>query len=425
MADAGYEIELPSLHPGQVDIWNDPARFKVVCCGRRWGKTHLGVLMCTFAALNGGRAWWVGPSYPVAGIGWRLLKWLVISVPGVEVREVERTINFPGGGVVVVKSADRPDSLRGEGLDVCVLDEAADIKPEAWHEALRPTLAERGGKAMFIGTPRGMDSWFYDLFEKAERDGVVWKCWQSPTITNPYVPPLEIEAAREDMGPILFAQEFLAEFVVGGGTVFRPEYLRHYVTVGDWTNGYDKGLEQGAVLIHEGITYEQCMLSSCMRFSTVDLAASMKEEADYTVIATWAYTPQRKLILLDVIRKRMEAPDIVPTMELCFAKWKQSFIAVEKVAFQLSIVQAARRVDLPIRELRPDRDKLARAMFAAAKMEGGSVWFPRPSVGDKFDEFQNEVLRFPQAKHDDCVDTLSYACEQHAAFPTGPQLTSW
>lgn len=418
------EIELPPLHPGQTDIWKDPARFKVVCCGRRWGKTHLGVLLCVFHALHGKRAWWVAPTYPVASIGWRLLKWLSLGIPGIEVKEVDRIIYYPGGGVVQVKSGDNPDSLRGEGLDVVVFDEAADIKPEAWFEAIRPTLAERRGIAMFIGTPRGMDNWFYDLFVKAQEDGTIWKAWQSPTYTNPYVPHEEIEAAREDMGPILFAQEFLAEFVVGGGTVFKTEYLRYY----NWVGPYDERgfvrTEQGLVLAHDGATIEATAIDRCVRFATVDLAISMKTEADYTVIATWAHTPQRRIALIDVHRQRMSAPDVLEKLVETQQKWKLSFITVEKVAYQTSMAQFAMQRDLPIREVPPDRDKLARAMFAATKMQNGKVWFPAVRRGWK-DEYISEVIRFPQAKHDDCPDTLAYACEQQSMFPGSVQLASW
>lgn len=419
------EIELPQLHAGQIEIWNDPARFKVVCCGRRWGKTHLGVLLCVWHALKfGKRAWWVAPSFPVAGIGWRLLKWLCVPIPGIDIKEVERMITFPGGGVVQVKSADNPDSLRGEGLDVLVMDEAADVKPEAWYEALRPTLAERRGIAMFIGTPRGMDNWFYDLFVKASEDGVVWKAWQSPTITNPYVPPEEIEAAREDMGPILFAQEFLAEFVVGGGTVFRSEFLRYYSWVGPYdTNGYERG-KQSILLSHDGAVVEACALDKCVRFTTIDLAISMKQEADYTVLATWAATPARRIALIDVYRSRMTAPDVLLKMHEIQKKWHLSFLTVEKVAYQTSMAQFGIQQNLPIREVPPDRDKLARAMFAATKMQNGKVWFPEVRRSWK-EDYIMEVLRFPQAKHDDCVDTLAVACEQQSKFPGSVQLASW
>jgi predicted phage terminase large subunit-like protein len=91
------------------------------------------------------------------------------------------------------------------------------------------------------------------------------------------------------------------------------------------------------------------------------------------------------------------------------------------VAFQLSIVQAARRAGLPVRDVRPDKDKMSRALAAAAFQQGGRLWWKQGSFGD----YVAEVRAFPRGAHDDCVDTVSYACEQSIRVPRGPQLVSW
>ena len=116
-------------------------------------------------AMNGGRAWWVAPSYKMAAVGWRLVHELGVQVPGVQVSKVNRMITLPTGGAVQIRSADDPDSLRGEGLDFVVMDECAFMKEDAWTHALRPALSDRLGKAMFISTPKGRN-WFYvDLID--------------------------------------------------------------------------------------------------------------------------------------------------------------------------------------------------------------------------------------------------------------------
>lgn len=145
------------LHERQRRIWNDPARFRVVAAGRRFGKSWLGCAMCFDVALHGGRAWWVAPSYPMSNVGWRGLAQIRAQLPGVgiDLRRGERSFAFPGGGEVRVKSADNPDSLRGEGLDFAVLDECAYMKREAWTEALRPALSDRkGGGALHFDAAR-------------------------------------------------------------------------------------------------------------------------------------------------------------------------------------------------------------------------------------------------------------------------------
>ena len=89
-------------HPGQAEVHNHPARFKVVDAGRRWGKTRLGVNECIDVAARGGRAWWVSPSYKTSEVGWRPLRRIGAKI-GAEVRFGDRQVNLPGGGSVTVR----------------------------------------------------------------------------------------------------------------------------------------------------------------------------------------------------------------------------------------------------------------------------------------------------------------------------------
>lgn len=212
-------VRLPVLHDSQRAIWQHPARFQVVSAGRRFGKSRLASLRCVVAALNGQRAWWVFPSYPMAAVGWRMLKRLAVQIPGIALREVERLIEFPGGGIVQIRSADNPDSLRGESLDELIMDEAAFMREEAWTEALRPTLSDRKGRALFISTPKGRN-WFWRAWQLGQV-GDEWMSWQFPTTSNPHIDPAEVEAARRNLPERIFAQEYLAEFIEDGGGVFR------------------------------------------------------------------------------------------------------------------------------------------------------------------------------------------------------------
>lgn len=214
-------VTLPKLHSGQRQVWECAARFNVLACGRRWGKTRLGALRCVTTGLRGGRAWWVAPSYPMSTVGWRLIKYLSRQISGMDKREVDRLIVYPGGGEVQVKSADNPDSLRGEGLNFLIMDECAFIKEMAWAEALRPALSDRRGGAMFISTPKGRN-WFWRLWQMGQDPHQTeWHAWRFPTADNPYILPSEIEAARQLLPERIFAQEYLAEFLEDSGSVFR------------------------------------------------------------------------------------------------------------------------------------------------------------------------------------------------------------
>jgi phage FluMu gp28-like protein len=150
-----------------------------------------------------------------------------------------------------VRSADNPDSLRGEGLDYVVLDECAYMQEDAWTNALRPALSDRKGGALFISTPRGRN-WFHRLYQRGLGDtDLNWAAWSYPTVDNPYIDPVEIERARQELPSDIFAQEYLAEFVDDGGLVFRnvtaclweppsePERGRRYMAGVDWAQSRD------------------------------------------------------------------------------------------------------------------------------------------------------------------------------------------
>ena len=215
------DVKLPMLHSGQRVVADSPSRFAVLACGRRWGKTRLGSALCMYTALRGGRAWWTAPTYPVATVGWRLILALARQIPGVNILRAERLITLPTGGEIRVRSADNPDSLRGEGLDFVVLDEVAFMKEDAWTHALRPALSDRRGGAMFISTPKGRN-WFWRLWARGEDpDQPDWSAYHFPTSDNPFIPAGEIEAARHGLPERIFRQEYLAEFIDDAGGVFR------------------------------------------------------------------------------------------------------------------------------------------------------------------------------------------------------------
>ncbi len=245
-------INFPALHTNQRNVAESKARYRVLATGRRWGKSRLGSALCVAEGLKRGRAWWVAPSYKVAAVGWRMIRRLASKVPGQKTSKGERMVEFPGGGSVQVRSADDPDSLRGEGLDLVVMDEFAFMKPAAWTEALRPALSDRQGRAVFISTPSGRNL-FWRLYQRGLNEGD-WASWKLPTSDNPYIPPGEIEAARDSLPELTFEQEYLAEFLENEGAVFRnigaclnapPEAILkdhedHHVVAGlDWGKQQD------------------------------------------------------------------------------------------------------------------------------------------------------------------------------------------
>lgn len=204
----------------QQTIANCDSRFRVAICGRRFGKTHLAIRELAYFAKEPDREiWYVAPSYKQAKqIVWRKLKYKLSDLKWVaKINESELTIILKNGSTIVLKGSDNPDSLRGVGLDFLVMDEFADIDPSAWYEVLRPTLADKRGHALFIGTPKGTSSWSYDLYMNKQQD---WASFQYTTIDGGNVDAAEIESAKRDLDERTFRQEFLATFETYANRIF-------------------------------------------------------------------------------------------------------------------------------------------------------------------------------------------------------------
>ncbi len=394
-------IELPQLHKNQIKVIQDPCRFKVIVAGRRFGKTRLSILYSIKTAMNGGRVWFIAPTYNMTQDSYREFKHFANQIPNTNIREVEKRIEFSSGGFIQCKSGDNPDRLRGAGLDLVILDEVAFMKKDVW-EVIRPTLTDRQGEAIFISTPNGMGTWFHELTMKAETLNN-WAVFRFTSFDNPYIAKEEIEGAREELGSLVFSQEYLAEFTEFGA-IFRSEWARFYDTT-ERIEYDDNG--NNIVNTYYQLDDEEVVLSECRKYCTVDLAASTKTTADYTVIVTVAVTPKNNFIVLDLLRRRVEAPDIIPIMKDINDREMPEAFYIEKTGFQLSMVQIARREGLPVKELRADRDKVSRALPLAARMESGKVWFNEQSLW--YADLQRELLTFPVGEHDDQVDALAYA----------------
>lgn len=204
----------------QREIHNSPARYRVVCIGRRGGKTEFLINEVIRGAIKNPGTWWiVAPSYrQVKAIVWQRLKAILRVDPRWIYNEQELSAMHPIINTrIELRGADNEDSLRGVGLKGVGLDEAAMIRANVWPEIIRPMLADSKGKAIFISTPKGRN-WFFDLFSQNGND---WARWQFPTTINKYIDRDEIEQMRLDMSERIFKQEVMAEFLDDETGVFR------------------------------------------------------------------------------------------------------------------------------------------------------------------------------------------------------------
>jgi hypothetical protein len=216
------EIEIPALHAGQRKIVQESARFNVLACGRRFGKTTLGIELDINPALDGYPVAWFSPTYKMMGDVWREARKILHPITKT-VNAQEHRLELITGGILDMWSLDSPDSTRGRKYKRVVVDEAAMVPnfQQAWQAAIRPTLTDYKGDAYWLSTPKGMN-FFKQGFDYGQ-DPLMedWASWQMPTASNPYMSKDEIEKARRELPELTFKQEYLAEFLQSEGAVFR------------------------------------------------------------------------------------------------------------------------------------------------------------------------------------------------------------
>ena len=201
------------IDASRKEILNDNSRYKVLVCGRRWGKTFFSMLWLMQKELEPDeRRWIIYPTYRQAKmVAWNILN-RIFREKKAKINESELSITLENNAKIELKGADKEDSLRGVSLSQCVLDEYAFMKPNVWGEIVQPMLAETGGKALFVGTPTGIQNHFYDMFVKGQSDDSDYKSWQFTTIDGGFIPQEEVESAKKNLDAITFRQEYLASF---------------------------------------------------------------------------------------------------------------------------------------------------------------------------------------------------------------------
>lgn len=228
------KVQVPTLesvlHPAQREVLRSLRRFSVLEIGRRWGKTTFGQQMAIEATINGRTVGWFAPSYkyladPVREFE-RSMKPLLLRHD-----RIEKRMEFRTRGAIDFWTLEDIDSGRGRAYDLVIVDEAgfAPKLLEAWRASIRPTLADRKGRALFLGTPKGTAD-FHRLYLEAEGDtSGEWAAFRLASATNPHIDPAEIEAARRMLPPEVFAQEFEGVPAEDGGNPFGLDAIRECI----------------------------------------------------------------------------------------------------------------------------------------------------------------------------------------------------
>lgn len=203
--------------------------------------------------------WYVAPTFGLLRQAWDEMQEFAKDFPGVKFNRGQMRVFLPGDAQIEFKSADNPGGLLSRGLDVVVCTEAARMKREAWQNSLQTRLASpgrgfngTGGIAILNSTPNGRN-WFWELYNSAKNDRSGYmRAWHFTSYDNPGISVKLLDVQRQSLPDRVFRQEYLAEFIEGGGSVFRrvQESLQAYdfpcasrgrVTIGiDWGRYNDR-----------------------------------------------------------------------------------------------------------------------------------------------------------------------------------------
>lgn len=223
-------------------------RWALIVAHRRYGKTYGVVQDLITRALKTrkprARYGYVAPTYGQAkNIAWGYIKEATRAIPGIKVSESETSVTLPNGAYIRCYGVDNPDALRGVYFDGIVCDEFAMWEGRAWTEVIRPTLSDRQGWAVFIGTPNGATNKFAKLRERAMAPGSGWFYLELKASETGVLPQAELDEARLEMTEDEYAQEYECSFTAA----IRGAYFGKHVDDLDRRGGIKRGAEARAL----------------------------------------------------------------------------------------------------------------------------------------------------------------------------------
>jgi hypothetical protein len=392
MADLNF-----SLLPWQQEVFKDTTRFKVVAAGRRCGKSRMAAVTLLIEGLKcpqGSAVLYVSPTMGQS----RQIIWDLLLELGRDVIQNSHVNNLDitliNGARIYVRGADRPDTLRGVSLTYAVLDEVADIKPEAWEQVIRASLSDKKGRALFIGTPKGRN-WFHDTFKLGESgDDEDWKSWHFTTQDNPLIDPKEIESAKKTLSSFAFKQEYLASFSNAGADVFKEEWIK-----------YGEEPEYGSYFVAVDLAgFEE----------VAKQAANSKKRLDESAIAVVKVTDDGKWFVKEIEHGRWDIRECASKILMKMRDYRPLSLGIEKGALKnavlpyLSDLMRKNNVYSHIVDLtHGNRKKADRIIWSLqGRFEHGRIVL---NSEEEWDTFVDQLLMFPsQGVHDDLPDALSY-----------------
>lgn len=396
MADLNFK-----LLKWQREVLSDQTRFKIVCAGRRCGKSRLSAVMLLIEALQtptGSSVMYVAPTLGQA----RVIMWKLLHELGKDVIASSHINNLEitlvNDAVIYIRGADNPDALRGVSLTFAVLDEYAFMKKGIWEEHIRPALADKKGRALFISSP-DFRNHFYDVFQLGKSGDPSYKSWHLTTLDNETIDPKEVEDARRTMSTFAFKKEFLASFDTMGTNVFKEDWIK-----------FGEEPKQGSIFI-------ACDLAG---FQDVQNAKGDQKKLDKSAIAVVKVTDEGKWHVKKIEFGRWDVRETAVRILKNIREYRPQQIGIEKgttfsaVMPYLSDLMRKNNIFAHIKPLsHGNESKVDRVVWALQGMfEHGRIELNSDGATAR-DSWQaeliDELLMFPtKGVHDDLADALSY-----------------
>lgn len=410
-------VRLPTLHPGQVAAFNQGWRFLAMRCGRRWGKTSYAVTLACDTAAKKQPVGFFAPDYKILAETYQEIRDILdpIITTASQQRGVIRT---RGGGRVDFWSLDNPRAGRSRKYKLALIDEAAYTKPnmiDMWHQAIRPTLLDLRGSAIALSNTAGADpdNFLYQICTQPKKHGFV--DFHAPSAANPFMSRAELADLELKSHPLVWRQEYLAEFVDWSGSAFFDEQkLLEFGKPVEWPANCD------------------------MVFAVIDTAVKDGKEHDGTAVSYWARSRfvGHPLVLLDWDIVQIEGamletwlPGVFTRCEelavACRARGGVAGVWIEDKASGTILLQQAQRRGwnaIAIEGAITAAGKDSRAISVSGYVHQGLVKFSRHAY-DKVVQFKGttrnhmlaQVLAFrvgdkkAATRSDDLLDTATYA----------------
>lgn len=324
--------------------------------------------------------------------------------------KTEKVFEFPNGTLLEFKSADDPESLRGAGLDILWMDEAAFIRSQDAYNVVRPALSDKQGIVISTTTPKGKN-WFYDLFwnSKALADPNVGSV-EYRSIDNPFFLEEEWREAQRDYHPLMFKQEYLAMFDAMAGVELSGDWLHYYV-------------------LNDIPRLPGSKRPDLDVFMAVDPAISLADDADRFAIAVVGVAKDKSQVyLLDTFAGRIPFPEQIEKIAEWYQMWKPQIIGVEAQGYQRALIQQLERsvVHLPVLPIFNATRKTERILGMAPVFKIGKV-----KLHTRMNDFIEEWLNYDSTvknPKDDVLDAVELALRCAGVLitrDTGPSQPAW